>query len=274
MPRRALSKTKTKQIDSKLLDKYIKIAAERYNHERATEKKPRGLRKICEEVEAECFRDTKKEIKLDKMTVSRRAKGRQNIREFNASKGWLTPAERELVIQFTIDTALRGFPLSHRRLKEHVDAICQARLGEAFPPGGVGKRWTSRFLDKHSDRLHPYWTHALDGSRARAVNPTTTKAYFDLLEKALKGSEGEEPLPPECIYGMDETGLQQGVGVSERVIGPAGQKVQYQQRGGDRDNITVLVTICADGTSIPPAVIYKGTGFQSSWVQNNPLNAS
>ena len=133
---------------------------------------------------------------------------------------------------------------------------------------------TSHFLRKHSNCLHPYWTCTLDGSCAYAVNPTTTKVYFNLLEKVLKGGEGEETLPPECIYGMDETGLQQGVGVSERVIGPAGQKVQYQQRGGDRENITVLVTICADGTSIPPAVIYKGMGFHSSWVQDNPLNAS
>ena len=274
MPRHAISKAKEKQINSELLDKYVKIAAERYNYEQSTEKKPRGLRKICQEVEAECFQDTNKEISLDKTTVSRRAKGLRSMPEFNASKGWLTPAESELVIQFTVDTALRGFPLSHRRLKEHVDAICRARLGDAFPSDGVGKQWTSRFLRKHSNRLHPYWTRALDGSRARAVNPTTTKVYFDLLEKVLKGGEGEEPLPPECIYGMDETGLQQGVGVSERVIGPAGQKVQYQQRGGDRENITVLVTICADGTSIPPAVIYKGTGFHSSWVQDNPLNAS
>ncbi|TFK82751.1 CENP-B protein, partial [Polyporus arcularius HHB13444] len=82
------------------------------------------------------------------------------------------------------------------------------------------------------------------------------------------------PIAPECIYGMDETGIQQGVGVTERVIGPAGQKVQYQQRSGNRENITVLVTICADGTSTPPAVIYKGDTYHASWKQDNPLNAS
>jgi hypothetical protein len=36
----------------------------------------------------------------------------------------------------------------------------------------------------------------------------------------------------------------------------------------------VLVTICGDGTAIPPAIIYKGDGFQVNWVQDNPLNAS
>lgn len=275
MGRRALSRTKVKQNESELIGKYTAIATIRYKHERETKKKPRGVRKICREVEAECFAETTKSIKLSKSTVFERSMGRESIGEFNANtKRWLTPAEEEAVVAFTIDTAQRGFPLSHKRLKEHVDSICRAKKGESFPATGVGKEWTSRFVERHSDRLHPYWSRPLDNLRARAVNPTTTAAYFDLLEEVLKGSDGEDPISPDCIYGMDETGLQQGVGASERVIGASGQKRQYQQRGGDRENITVLVTICADGTSIPPAVIYKGQAFHSSWVQDNPVKAS
>ncbi|EPT04069.1 hypothetical protein FOMPIDRAFT_16805, partial [Fomitopsis schrenkii] len=70
------------------------------------------------------------------------------------------------------------------------------------------------------------------------------------------------PLSPECTYGTDKTGIQPGVGSSERVFGPAGKTVQHQNRSGDRENITVIVTICGDGTSLPPAVIYKGEAFQ------------
>ena len=275
MGRRALSKTKVQQIESELVEQYTSIAVIRYKHEIQTKKKPRGARTICREVQADCFRETKKTIQISKTTVLAHANGWESIREFNANtKRWLTPVEEEAVVQFTIDTAQRGFPLSHRRLKEHVDAICHAKLGDEFPATGVGKEWTSRFVERHSDRLHPYWSRPLDNSRARAVNPNSTTAYFDLLEKVLKGSDGEDPISPDCIYGMDETGLQQGVGVSERVIGPSGQKRQHQQRSGDRENITVLVTICADGTSLPPAVIYKGQAFHSSWVQDNPVKAS
>ncbi len=73
--------------------------------------------------------------------------------------------------------------------------------------------------------------------------------------------------------GADETGIQTGIGVTERVIGPVGQKMQYQQRSGNRENITVLPTICADGTSVPPIIIYKGEAFQAKWLQENPLDA-
>ena len=269
--RRSNSKTMDKMLNSKFQDEWVTIAVERY---KAEPKGGKGTRKICQEVEAECYAKTGKTIKLHKSTIQRRAQGHRSIREFNAGKRWLTDAEEETVVDFAIDMALRGFPLSHRRLKEHVDAICKGKHGEQFSDTGVGKEWTHRFLERHHDRLRPYWSHALDNARARAVNPATKDAYFNLLERVIKGTEGEEPIEADCIYGMDETGLQEGVGVSERVIGPAGQKVQHQQGSGERENITVLVTICADGTSIPPAVIYKGEAYQTSWKQDNPLNAS
>ena len=41
-----------------------------------------------------------------------------------------------------------------------------------------------------------------------------------------------------------------------------------------RENITVVVSIAADGSSIPPAVIFKGQAFLPQWKQDNPLNAS
>ena len=74
---------------------------------------------------------------------------------------------------------------------------------------------------------------------------------------------------------MDEVGVQARGNERERVATKR-QKTgpQYQQRSGTRENTTVLVTICADGTSTPPAVIFKGSAYQVSWANNNPLNAS
>ena len=49
---------------------------------------------------------------------------------------------------------------------------------------------------------------------------------------------------------------------------------QYQQHDGIQENITVIVTVCVDGTATPPAVIFKGQGFQMKWKQDNPPDAS
>ena len=63
-------------------------------------------------------------------------------------------------------------------------------------------------------------------------------------------------------------------GKQERVMGKRKPGPHYQQEGGSRKNTTVIVTICADGTAPPPAVIFKGKAYQASWKDNNPANAS
>ncbi|KIK00384.1 hypothetical protein K443DRAFT_28353, partial [Laccaria amethystina LaAM-08-1] len=94
--------------------------------------------------------------------------------------------------------------------------------------------------------------------------------WFDMLEETIQ----KYGIQPEDIYGTDEVGIQSRGTERERVFGARRKGAQYQQRGGTRENTTVLTTICADGTSLPPLVVFKGSAFQVKWAQNNPLNAS
>lgn len=57
---------------------------------------------------------------------------------------------------------------------------------------------------------------------------------------------------------------------SHRVVGPAGKKIQYEIESGLRENITVIGTIMADGTSTRPIVIFKGANLQSRWGAGDP----
>ena len=79
---------------------------------------------------------------------------------------------------------------------------------------------------------------------------------------------------PECIYAIDETGFMPVKAITQKVIGRAGNKSQGQKESGNRELITVLPTICADGTALPPLVIHAGHAYSVSWKQNNPLHAS
>ena len=139
---------------------------------------------------------------------------------------------------------------------------------------GVGHNWTDRFILKHKGHLSGSWSRPLDKARAQAGNPIAKADYFAKLKTAIEGKEGEDPIPTELIFGVDETGVQEGVGCKERVYGKPTKKFQHQQRSGEQENITVIVTVCADGSSLPPAVIFKGKNFQTSWKQDNPLHAS
>jgi len=79
----------------------------------------------------------------------------------------------------------------------------------------------------------------------------------------------------KAIFGSDKVGVLARRSERECVIGSKNQKgPQYQQRAGTQENTTVIVTICTDGTSLPPTVIFKGAAYQVSWGEDNPLNAS
>ena len=87
------------------------------------------------------------------MTLKRHVAGGMTRERANAERSWLTDSEVTIVIDFINEMADRGFPLSHERLKEHVDDICSACLGTSFPVQGVGVNWTYYFSKKYSEQI-------------------------------------------------------------------------------------------------------------------------
>lgn len=271
MVKHAKSNALKSQIARQQKDSLMAQAVALYQEEKAKTSggKSASLRAVCKAISDDYFTRTQIRIHLDHNTLARLSKGGRSLTQTNGMKSWLTNTEQDLVVQFVIELALRGFPLSPRRLREHAEHILRACLGVRFPEDGLGKNWATRFITKHHNRIGMYWSSALDGSRGRAVNPITKNEYFTILKQLREDFN----IPDELVYGADETGIQTGIGVTERVIGPADANMQHQQRSGNRENITVLPTICADGTSLPPTVIYKGESFQTKWLQENPLDA-
>ena len=132
-------------------------------------------------------------------------------------------------MDYAIKLAEIGWPPSLQRIKEHTEEICHGHYGEGFK--SLGRNWVNQFVERHSKRLKPYWSHPLDHSRAHAGNESTKKAYFDILYNTIQEEE-EEPISPKLIYGTDKSGIQEGIGTKECVYGASGKKVQHQQYSG------------------------------------------
>lgn len=157
-------------------------------------------------------------------------------------------------------------------IKNAANEILQARLGANVED--VGHNWCQRFLTRHRDQLQTHWSKPLDTQRAQALNSATVNHWFDLLEMhAVKGKDGQD-IWREDIYAMDKTGNTSSDHGIHRVIGQWGTKTQHKQGGADRENITSIVTICADGTALSPTIIFKGKNFMKKWGQNNVAHAS
>jgi hypothetical protein len=334
---------KKKQIAHQLKDGLILCAIALYLHDQskdlASKEKPLSIQKACKTIEDKHWRQTGKDVAIAPSTVLQVAKGGQLKNVVNAEKGWLLETKATTVINFAVEMAVQGFPLTHQRLKEHIDCICWVCIGWRFPAKGVGIQWTNRFVIKHSEKLKMYWTHNLDGKQGCAVNPMTNQQWFDLLEEVLQGrrdhefdvppplnidsdddsngppsledwtnhnantdsnddsdddsdtgtscrpgtehwhNEGDddEELPQqfeaireENMYRTDKSGFFPEVGVRARIISGAGKKTQHQLSDSGRENTTVIVTTCVDGTALKPVVIFKGKVYQVKWDQNNP----
>ncbi|KAF8594872.1 hypothetical protein BDV93DRAFT_409977, partial [Ceratobasidium sp. AG-I] len=105
---------------------------------------------IAQEVMDEHERKTRQQVKISYSTIQRHYRGSRSMSEFSSSKGHLNEEEQEQVLTYLETMSARGFPLTHRRLRETIDSIIKNR-DPSFT--GVGKNFTHRFVVAHSDRI-------------------------------------------------------------------------------------------------------------------------
>lgn len=72
---------------------------------------------------------------------------------------------------------------------------------------------------------------------------------------------------------MDEKGCQMGKGQRARVLVDRDQKDVQTLEDGDRELVTVIECVSADGTAIRPGIIFKGIRRDLSWGKDNNCNA-
>lgn len=205
---------------------------------------------------------------VSKSSLQRLVAGGIPMSAFNAAKQLLTPSEERVIVDFCLESADRGFPLSHKNVYQSADNILTARIGIEHEP--IGHNWVDNFLKRHHDELQMHWSKPLDTQRGRALNPTNVKLWFDLVKENIV----DKNIQPWNVYRMDESGFPPSDQGTQRVIGRRGTKTQHKQGSAEHENVTAIVTICADGTTLEPTIIFKGQNFMSKWGDNNVANAS
>jgi hypothetical protein len=75
--------------------------------------KKQSLHQICKDTLDAHFAATGRCVTLAHNTLARHTKGGTTLTQSNHKKSWLAAAEEENIINFTIEVAQQGFPLSH-----------------------------------------------------------------------------------------------------------------------------------------------------------------
>jgi hypothetical protein len=109
----------------------------------------------------------------------------------------------------------------------------------------------------------------MDRNRHQADLEHKYSLFFDLLEWKIS----EYSILPENTYNMDEKGFMIGTtGKSKRVFSRAlweAKQVKDSLQDGKREWISVLACIGADGTTLPPGVIFEALhgNIRDTWVE-------
>lgn len=257
MPGRAKSRKSKQQQELQLKTRQEQAAANAYQSRK-------------EAGESVSYAKVAREFGVKESTVRRRVLSvGVPLPEFNALKQKLTPAEEEVLVTSILEASRHGFPPTHRQIAQEADCIQSTRGSKTYEP--VGKQWVNEFLRRHDEVLKSHWSAPLSTIRAQSANP---RAIQNFLTGLVKREVVDKHVPPELLYQIDETSAPQQLGIKLRVVGPRESRRQHLQESGTKENITVLVTICADGEALPPTIVFKNKELPEDIYYDNVAKAS
>ncbi|KAJ3464857.1 hypothetical protein MRS44_009643 [Fusarium solani] len=194
--------------------------------------------------------------------LGRRQKGMQSRRDWIPKSRKLSDLEEQIIIQFILDLDSRGFPPRLRGVEEMANRLLADR--DSLP---VGKRWASNFIKRHPD-LKTRFFRKYDYQRAKCEDPTIIRNWFTLVANTI----AKYGVRLDDIYNVDETGFMMGIIQSGMVVTGTDRRGKPKSvQPGNREWITVIQAINADGQAIPPFIIGAGQYHLANWYQESNL---
>ncbi|RKK60600.1 hypothetical protein BFJ69_g17211 [Fusarium oxysporum] len=115
----------------------------------------------------------------------------------------------------------------------------------------VDKRWAINFVKPQPD-LKTRFQRRYDYQRARCEDPTIIRNWFRLVQNTI----AKHGIQSDDIYNFDETGFMMGVIASGMVVTSSERRGKPESvQPGNREWITVIQAINAEGQAIPPFII-------------------
>ncbi|RKK10678.1 hypothetical protein BFJ66_g14706 [Fusarium oxysporum f. sp. cepae] len=199
---------------------------------------------------------------VGRMILWRRHKGIQSRRDTIQKSRKLSDLEEEIIVKFILDLDSRGFPPRLRFVEEMANSQLADR--DASP---VGKRWAHNFI-KRQPELKIRLFRRYDYQRAKCEDPTIIRGWFRLVQNTI----AKYGIRLDDIWNFDETGFMMGVIASGMVAtGSERQGRPKSVQPGNREWITVIQAINAEGQSIAPFIIGAGQYHLANWYRECDL---
>jgi Tc5 transposase DNA-binding domain/helix-turn-helix, Psq domain len=204
------------------------------------------------------YRAAAKVYNICPMTLSRRAKGITSRADLRANSHKLTQLEEDSLAKWIFSMDSRGAAPRPSTVREMANILLAAR--GSTPPLTVGVNWVSKWI-KRRDDLRTCFSRRYDYQRALNEDPKSLREWFATVQRVVD----ENGIQPEDIYNFDETGFAIGLISTQKVV----TRAEYYGRRsilqpGNREWVTAIEAISADGFSLPPCVIFKGKVYNEA----------
>lgn len=130
----------------------------------------------------------------------------------------------------------------------------------------AGKEWFLSFMKRNS-RLSLRTPQQCSISRAMAFNKVNITNYFNKLEPVLKRNPLFES--GQRTFNCDEVGTTTVGAISSKIVAPKGIRQVHQVRTHERgETVTSLIYVCANGTFLPPVMLYPRKNTNSGFLKD------
>ncbi|KAJ0129784.1 Early endosome antigen 1 [Fusarium oxysporum f. sp. albedinis] len=200
--------------------------------------------------------------KVNRCTLQRRHNGIQSRRDYIPKSRRLSNLEEQIIVEFILDLDSRGFPSRLRFVEEMANSLLADR--NASP---VGKRWAHNFV-KRQPELKTRLFRRYDYQRAKCEDPTIIRGWFRLIQNTI----AKYGIRSDDIWNFDKTGFMMGIIMAGMVItGSERQGRPKSVQPGNREWITIIQAINAEGQSIAPFIIGAGQYHLANWYRECDL---
>lgn len=175
----------------------------------------------------------------------------------------LTQKEEEAITENLLLCSDWGYPISKSDLPYFVKSLLDSTgiKVKKFNNNMPGEDWVNGFL-KRNKRLSMRWASNISRARAK-VSAEVMQEYFDNLEENVKD------VPPSNVFNYDETNVTDDPGKKQSIYR---RGVKYPEKVCNHSKSAISIMMCgaADGTLLPPYVIYKAENMWDSWTRGGP----
>ena len=208
------------------------------------------------------FTEVANKYRCNRSTLSKRWRGVQgSMQQKNENQRLLNKYQEKELILYIDGLSARGLPSTRQMIRNFASDIAGKQ---------AGRSWVNRFIKRHEIDLVSHWATGIDTQRNRADSAFKYSLYFELMRRKID----QYNVDPRHIYNMDEKGFL--IGILARMKRVFSRK-RYEEGGirqmiqdGNREWITTIACICADGTHLTPALIYQAVSgnIQDTWLQD------